>query len=103
LSFGIIAVFGTFFFLGNCRVKVLLKPRPFCGDVSAAFGNDSDVASTTIAEVPVEVREVAVLNENGWNITQNVIPISGVRTQPPVTESVSLTLESRVMRKPAHD
>jgi hypothetical protein len=81
LSFGIIAVSGTFFFLGNCRVKFLLKARPFFGDASAAFGNDSDAASTTIAEVPVAVREVALLNENDWLITQNVIQIPDLGSQ----------------------
>ncbi len=70
------------------------------------IGKDSDAASTTIAEVPVEVREVAVLNENGWLITQNVIPIPDLRSQDSAashSESVSLTQESGVMRKPAHD
>ena len=76
------------------------------GNASAAFGNDSDAASTTIAELPVESREVAVLNENGWLITQNVIPIPDLRSQDPaasLSEYVSLTQESGVTRKPAHD
>ena len=55
--------------------------RPFFGDASAAFGNDSDAASTTIAEVPVAVREVALLNENDWLITQNVIQILDLGSQ----------------------
>jgi hypothetical protein len=59
LSCGIPWVSGTYF--GKCRVK----PRQIFGDASAAFSNDSDVASTSISEVPVEVREIAVLKEMG--------------------------------------
>ncbi len=53
-------------YLGKCRVKT----RQIFGDASAAFGNDTDVASTSMSKVQVEVREVDVLKENGSLIAQ---------------------------------
>jgi hypothetical protein len=64
MSCGIPRVSWTCF--GKCRAKT----RQNFGDASAAFGNYSDGVSTSIPEVPVEVREVEVLKENGLLILQ---------------------------------